>query len=59
GNIVRLNVDINMKENPKKNWTYLTVMKTTRSRLKEHGKMGETYDTLLNRILNKVERKKA
>jgi len=35
--------------------TSLSVWKETRDRMIKHGKMGETHDELLNRILDKFE----
>jgi len=35
--------------------TSIRVSKETRDRLKEHGQKGESYDELLNRLLNQAD----
>jgi hypothetical protein len=37
--------------------TTIPITKETKDRLKKYGKMGETWDALLNRILDKCERR--
>lgn len=44
--------------NRNEDMTSIFVLKSTRERLKALGKKGETYDAAINRILNKVERKR-
>ena len=41
------------------NITYITITlkRTTKERLKGYGRMGESYDALINRILDQVEGK--
>ena len=38
------------------NKTTIQVSKATRDRLKRHGRMGESYDDLLNRIMDFLEK---
>lgn len=45
----------NKPENP---YTTLNVQKTTRDKLNELGKKGETYDSVILRLIHKAERKK-
>lgn len=42
------------------NTTFITVTlkRTTKERLKSFGKMGESYDALINRILDQIEQAK-
>jgi len=35
--------------------TTMRVSKTTLDRLKKHGDFGDTYDTIINKLLDKIE----
>ena len=50
------NLDINWVENDKKTKT-LKVSEKTKIRLQKHGHMGESFEDLINRILDKIEKK--
>ena len=39
--------------------TQIAVTKQTRERIKEYGKKGETYDEILNKLLDKIENKES
>ena len=38
-------------------WTTIRVKRSTKERLMKHGRMGETFDQLLNRILDAIEKR--
>lgn len=38
--------------------TTIRVKKSTKKRMEKHGRMGETFDQLLNRILDEFEKRK-
>jgi len=50
------NLDINWVNNDKKTKT-LKVSEKTKLRLQKHGYMGESFEDLINRILDKIEKK--
>ena len=37
--------------------TTIPITKKTKERLKKYGKMGETWDSLINRVLDKCEKR--
>ena len=49
------NLDINWIDNEKKVKT-LKVSEKTKQRLQKHGRMGESFEDLINRILDKIEK---
>ena len=46
-----------MSKRDETKWTSIPVMKETAERLKKMGTLGDTYDSLLRKILNEVEKK--
>lgn len=50
------NLDINWIDNEKKVKT-LKVSEKTKQRLQKHGHMGESFEDLINRILDKIEKR--
>jgi len=42
-----------MGKKSKNDWVMISVMKKTRERLKREGSKAETYDDIINRIMNK------
>lgn len=43
--------------NDNKTYVTITLRRTTQERMKRDGKMGESYDTFINRILDTIEGK--